>query len=197
MHGLSLRQVRVDDRWRLWEWRNSERIRLMSMNDAAIPREDHDVWFTERFATMRDRMVIAEWDGQPVGWFQIEKWDDSSRTGEWGNAIGEPDAVPLGLGGALPLLALAHAFGRMQAVRMTGRVLDHNRNMHSIMRRLKMPVLEGQEDKVQRSDGSESSVTAYRVERSSWPRIQSAGFSLLPTSLREQVARCSSEPITE
>jgi len=197
MSALSRRQVRREDRWTLWNWRNSERVRLMSMNDNPIPREDHDSWFTKTFPTMRDRMVIVEWAGRSVGWYQIESWEESSRSGEWGNAIGEPEATPIGLGGGLPLLALSHAFDRMQAVQMIGRVLTLNRNMNAIMRRLKVPVDEDLAAVVRRMDGSESSVTAYRVDRPTWPRIEATGLSLLPSSLRQSFVQCLSEPISE
>lgn len=193
--GLQLRQVRESDRWTLWEWRNSERIRRISVHDEEIPRSDHDAWFTKNFPLMRDRTVIVEWNGDAVGWYQIEKWDESSRSGEWGIALGEAP-TPVGLGGSLPLLALSHAFDRLNASRMTGRVLNLNTNMLSIMRRLRIPVI-GQSGPLVRQDGTQTTMTVYRVDRAGWPEILEGGLAMVPSSLRSSIRAVLSAPLGE
>lgn len=194
MNEVTLRQVREADRWWLWRVRNSERVRRVSTNDAPIHREDHDAWFTERLPDMRDRTVIVEWAGEAVGWFQIEKWDNMRREGEWGIAMSEAPA-PIGLGGILPVVALAHAFERLEANSMTGRVLDINRTMLSIMSRLAIPTVEHATDPISRLDGTEATTYIYRVTSDSWGAVREHGLSLLPTSLREKVISSIEQPI--
>jgi hypothetical protein len=194
---LGLRQVREQDRWLLWGWRNSERIRTVSVHDEEIPREKHDAWFTERLPGMHNKTVIVEWSGAPVGWFQVEHWDESKRSGEWGVALGEQHLAPLGLGGALPLLALSHAFTRLRAGQMTGRVLDLNKNMLSIMRRLEVPVIDRVEEPSRQARGEDIGMTVYRVERSDWPHIHDLGSSLVPSSLRAAIAAACSQPLSK
>ena len=182
---LTLRQIRPDDRWTLWAWRNSERIRYVSTNDAEIPREDHAAWFERRFPQMRDRTVIVQWDAEPVGWFQLEHFDDATRSGEWGIGLGVVPSTP-GLGGALVVLALGHAFERAGATEMTGRVLGVNTNVLAVMRRLGFTAEKG--DSLVRADGSTTDVSVYHVSRDQWPAIRDRGLALLPSALRAEVA---------
>lgn len=193
---LILRQVREADRWTLWEWRNSDRIRRVSVHDENIPRTDHDAWFSKNFPRMHNRTIILEVDGSPVGWYQIEHWDPARRTGEWGIALGNTE-VPMGLGGALPLLALSHAFDRLDATQMTGRVLQLNTGMLSIMRRLRIPVIETIDEHLQRENGERTGIVVYRIERSEWPATLNAGRMLVPVAARALIDRAMAEPIQD
>jgi len=194
--GVVLRQVHEDDRWLMWEWRNSERIRRVSTNDVEISRDTHSVWFAQGFPTMRDSTIIVEFNGDPVGWFQIEGWDSDHRTGEWGVGLGVAPGTP-GLGGALPLLALGHAFDRLDATTMTGRVLGLNDNMLAIMRRLGIQVDEIVDEPRVRADGSTTTMVRYRVLASEWPRVRDDGLALLPTALRTSLITALSEKVGE
>jgi RimJ/RimL family protein N-acetyltransferase len=192
--GVSLRQVEPDDRWLFWEWRNSERIRRVSTQDREIPRESHSLWFDQRFPAMRDRTILVEWGGNPVGWFQIEDWSAARRTGEWGLGLGISPSTP-GLGGAIPILALGHAFDRLNAERMTGRVLGLNSNMVSIMRRLTVPIESEQPEVLERADGSTTTMLVYQVTAADWPTVRSAGLELLPSALRASVRAALASPV--
>jgi RimJ/RimL family protein N-acetyltransferase len=194
--ALSLRQVRESDRWTLWGWRNSDRIRRVSIHDEEIPRDSHDEWFSQHLPRMRDRTVIVQWDGSPVGWYQIEKWDPQSNSGEWGIALGSTD-VPIGLGGMLPILALSHAFERLDAQVMTGRVLELNTNVLSIMRRLRIPRIDLDAVAVTRDDGSSSRTQIFQMDRSDWGTVLEAGRSLVPSALRRSIDLVRSAPIPD
>jgi RimJ/RimL family protein N-acetyltransferase len=191
---LTLRQVRVTDCWTLFQWRNSERIRLVSTNDAEIPRDEHVAWFERRFPEMRDRTVIVQWDTEPVGWFQLEHWDETTRSGEWGVGLGVVPAMP-GLGGALVVLALGHAFERADATEMTARALGLNTNMLAIMRRLGFTATAG--DPLVRADGSTTEVSLYSVTREDWPGIRDRGLALLPSAFRAEVVAALAEVVAD
>jgi hypothetical protein len=135
---------------------------------------------------MHDRTIIVQWKGEPVGWYQIEKWDAASRSGEWGIALGEPN-VAIGLGGMLPILALSHAFERIDAQKMTGRVLEINTNVLSIMRRLKISNLGLDEVVALREDGSSARLHVFEAEQAQWNEILEAGRALVPSALRESI----------
>jgi len=175
---LSLRQVREEDRWRLWSWRNSERVRRVSTNDAEIPRESHDEWFSRRLPSMRDRTIIVEVDGVPVGWYQIENWDAEERTGEWGIALGVTSPIR-GLGRAMPLLVHSHAFDRLYATKLTGRVLAKNERMLPVMAALAIPRASELDRNVDRATGESVSLKAYRVLASQWPHVWERGITAL------------------
>lgn len=197
MGSLVLRQIRDADRWTLWGWRNSERVRRVSLSDGEIARADHDAWFTEHFPGLRNKTIMVEWDGEAVGWFQIEQWDQSIMSGEWGVTLGEPNRAPIGLGGSLPLLALTHAFKRLNASSMTGRVLDANTNMVSIMRRLRVPIIDHIEEPSRLARGDAAGMTVYRVERSEWPQLLESGLSHVPSGLRSAITATSNQPIAD
>lgn len=192
MSDLTLRQVGDDDRWVLWGWRNSARVRRVSTSDAEITPDEHDAWFTDRLPRMHDHNLVVQWRGTPVGWFQVEGWDPATRTGEWGMGLGE--AATPGLGGALPVLALGHAFERLHATAMGARVLELNTNVLSIMRRLGIPVT-GETPPAARLDGTTAVATTYRVEAAEWPLIRERGLGLLPSALRAAVVQALDSPV--
>ena len=192
MSELVVRQVGNDDRWLLWGWRNSARVRRVSASDADISPDEHDAWFTDRLPRMRDQNLVVEWRGRPVGWFQVEGWDPVARTGEWGMGLGET-ATP-GLGGALPVLALGHAFDRLHATVMGARVLELNTNVLSIMRRLGIPIT-GATPPVARLDGTTATASTYRVTAADWPIVRERGLALLPSTLRAAVVGAIDAPV--
>jgi len=193
---VTLRQVREEDRWRLWSWRNSERIRRVSTNDAEIPRESHDEWFSRRLPSMRDRTIIVEVDGIPVGWYQIEHWDADTRTGEWGVALGESSPIR-GLGRALPLLAHAHAFDRLYATKLTGRVLAQNERMVPVMEALGIPRAVELDSNVNRATGESVLLMAYRVRSPQWPQLWERGTAALTPQVRSLVRQVVASTISD
>jgi RimJ/RimL family protein N-acetyltransferase len=193
---LVLRQVREEDRWRLWTWRNSERIRRVSTTDAEIPRESHDAWFTAHLPDMRDRTIIAEVDGAPVGWYQIEHWDPKNRIGEWGVALGEPSPIR-GLGRAMPVLAHAHAFLRLQATELTGRVLAINERMMPVMDALGIPRAPTLDRDIERGSGETIALLAYRVSAEQWPQVWERATASLTTEVNALVRRVAESRVSE
>lgn len=189
---LRVRQVGEADRWLLWGWRNAEPVRRMSVDDAPIPESVHSAWFDQAYPGMRDRTLIVEWDGEPVGWYRIEDWDDAAFSGRWGLGTGSRRA-PIGLGGALTLLPLGHAFGRLGATSMTGQVLEANTNMTGILRRLGIPV-DPDVQRVPRADGSQQRLLAYTVVRGDWPMIRERGLAMLPIATRTEVDGALARP---
>nr|WP_227412179.1 GNAT family N-acetyltransferase [Cryobacterium sp. BB736] len=194
---VSLRQVRPSDKWTLWEWRNSDRIRHVSTNDAEIPRQHHEAWFSRAHPAMRDRTILVESNGVPVGWFQIENWDDQAKVGSWGIALGDPVRAPAGLGKALPLLAHGHAFDRLEARRLTGRVLAHNAPMRHIMTQLGFVAVSQDETPLARADGGTTTTIIYDVTRESWPDIRENGLRYIPLGIRDDITRVMREGIAE
>jgi RimJ/RimL family protein N-acetyltransferase len=185
---IVLRQVREEDRWRLWSWRNSERIRRVSTSDVEIPRQSHDAWFSARLPIMRDRTIIVEVDGAPVGWYQIEHWDPQKRSCEWGVAIGEPSPIR-GLGRAMPLIAHAHAFGRLGATELTGRVLARNQRMMAAMEALGIPRAPELDREVVRANGETVALLAFKVKAAEWPQVLERAMPSLTAEVNSLVRR--------
>ena len=184
---LTLRRLREDDRWRLFDWRNSEHIRAVSLDSAPMQRDGHAAWFDATLATRHDQVLVVEWRARPVGVVQLEAFQPDQGLSSWGCYLGETD-VPPGLGAALPLLGLGYGFGAHGLRRMHAQVLGHNDRMRAIHRRIGI-VEEGvQRRHLLRPDGTEVDVHLYGVLRDEWPPLLERGLALFPTSLRPAVA---------
>jgi hypothetical protein len=180
----------------LWQWRNSDRIRAVSTNDAEIPRAAHGLWFENHFSGMRDRTIIVEWNGSAAGWYQIEHWDPRTRCGGWGYAIGNTTGT-IGLGALLPILGLAHAFDRLSAEQMSGTVLDTNTNVLSLFSKFGIPISGRSAQPLLRNDGTSTTTTEFRVERSNWPDVWETAQKVLPVRLKQPLVRALALPIDE
>jgi RimJ/RimL family protein N-acetyltransferase len=194
--ALHLRQVRERDRWQLWEWRNSDRIRAVSTNDKVIGRDAHSKWFDAHFGDMRDRMIIVEWNGLDAGWYQIEGWEPRSRTGGWGYAIGRTNGTT-GLGALLPILGLSHAFDRLDAERMSGTVLDTNSNVLSLFSKFGIAISGRSTQPLVRVDGTTTTTTDFRVNRAEWPQIWATSQLILPDRLKLPLLESLAIPIDD
>lgn len=190
---LTLRQIRHSDRHLLWQWRNSERIRSVSFQDGEIPASDHDRWFERTFLEMRDRKIMVQWHDVPVGWFQIESWDEARHKGEWGIALGAPGVTP-GLGRMMPILVLGHAFERLGAVLMRGRVLDTNIRMLDVVRRLGLREMEEHEQSP-RGDRSTAGIVSFETAIGEWSVIRDRALSQISDELADALAGALAAPV--
>lgn len=168
----------------------------MFVNDALVSREAHERWFAASFPTMRDIWLVVQWDGRLVARFQIEDWDPASRKGEYGVAA-DTETGPLGLGTVLPVLALGHAFLRLGADEMIGRVLDINTDMNRIMTRLGLMVDPAGTRPVQRPNGETLELFEYSIPAEAWPDVRRRGLTMLPRALRLDVERALDAPVGE
>ena len=194
--SLIIRQVRPEDSLPLLRLRNAERARPMFVNDGLVSQEAHEAWFAKSFPTMRDIWLVVEWDARLVARFQIEDWKPDVRKGEYGVAA-DTENGPLGLGTVLPVLALGHAFLRLGAVEMIGRVLDINTDMNRIMTRLGLSTDPAGTRLVQRPSGETLELFEYRIPVDAWEDVRRRGLAMLPRALRMDVERALEAPVAE
>jgi RimJ/RimL family protein N-acetyltransferase len=178
---IGVRSVVDGDRWRIRDWRNSERIRSVSVDDAEIAEDVHAAWFDRLLAERSDQVLIATGDDEPIGVVSLEHLDVARGIGGWGCYLGVTD-VPPGVGAVLPVIGLGFGFDGFGVRRMVAQVLATNRNMRGIHRRLGI-VEEGVLRRhARRRDGSAVDVIAYGVLRDEWPGIRATAERLLPAS---------------
>lgn len=119
-----LRRVDAGDLQRLFDWRNSSRVRQASMNAGELRWDEHVAWFAS-LSTMPQRMVLMfVQNGVPTGRMQFEIDADHGRA-SWGFLIGDPGA-PKGSGGRMGYMALELAFGAMGLHRVMAEVIAGN-----------------------------------------------------------------------
>ena len=171
---LALRPLGDQDFNRLLDWRNSDRIRSVSVNQQIIANATHRDWLSQRIQSQPKQVLIVEWDLRPVGVVQIDKWVDSGRFGEWGCYLGETD-VPPGLGASLPLLALGYAFSHLKASKMRALVLATNQNIISIHKRLGLIPESSNVLEIWTDLRSPDSFFQYEVHDSDWELILKKG----------------------
>ena len=193
---LSFRQVGESDIWTLWEWRNQPRTREVSFVDSELPNADHETWFAHRYPTLRDRLIMLEWDGRAVGWYQITDWDPVGRTGGWSFVLGDTNGTT-GVGALLPLMGLAHGFDRMHALALSGQVLDSNVTVKSLFARFGIPVTSTSSPPSERENGELVPITDYAVTDQQWPGILDTAIRSLPKSLAQLLALSLKSPIRE
>jgi len=184
---LDVRPVEESDRWTLLEWRNSERVRAVSIDGAEIDRSTHAAWFDRLLAERTDEVLIVTASEAPVGVVSLERVDRSQAMCSWGCHLGVTDVAP-GVGAVLPVIGLGFGFDAHEMRRMTAQVLAGNRNMLGIHRRLGVPIEGTLREQVRRSDGTTSDVVSYGVLRPEWATIRSTADSLLPGALRIDLA---------
>ena len=182
--SITVRQVGEGDRWRLRDWRNSERIRAMSVNDTEIDESTHSAWFDRLLAERGDQVLIVVHDDRPVGVVSLEHLDLDQRVSSWGCHLGVTE-VPPGVGALLPLIGLGFGFGTHSLRRMSAEVLSVNRNMLGIHRRLGVPIEGTRREALRRADGSVCDVVEYGVLPSEFAEIRVAAAALLPRSIRD------------
>lgn len=105
---ISLRDLRTDDRDRLFRWRNLPEVRRWMFASHEITREEHDRWF----ASIRDdpakRYWVIEVDATPVG--VVNLIGLGSQQCSFGLYIGDDAARGSGAARAAVRHALEYAF---------------------------------------------------------------------------------------
>jgi RimJ/RimL family protein N-acetyltransferase len=193
---VRLRRLREDDRWTLFEWRGTDRVRLVSVHDEPLERERHSAWFDTRVTARRDEVLVVEWQQRPVGVVQLEGLDADQGLASWGCHLGDTD-VPHGLGASLPLLVMGYGFESHGLRRMQAQVLGHNHRMLTILRRIDMAEEGVLRRHLLRGDGTEADVHLFGVLRDEWPALRDRGLAVCPPSLATAVSDTFGAPVTD
>lgn len=101
---IIIREAENSDIQNIWEWRNSERIRLASLNPDRIEWDNHKQWFS---AVLKDNsriLLIGEVNKQPVG---VVRFDFSSQVEAEVSIFLVPEQIGKGLGSNLLRTSIA------------------------------------------------------------------------------------------
>ena len=127
---ITLRRVEETDKESLWQWRNDELTRQMSIDTQEVPWADHCVWF-ERVQRDPDRhLLIGESEHIPVGTVRLDCLDDAAEI----NITIAPSARGKGFG--LALLDAATQYAKtQQLVALTAVIRPSNKASQIIFER--------------------------------------------------------------
>ena len=164
--ALELRPLREDDLRTVWSWRNSDRIRAVSVHDREIPWEEHVAWF-ERSKTDRSRQaMLFEREGKPTGVVNFVDIDREAGSAAWGFYLGDVDA-PKGSASAMGFLALDYAFDTLGLRRITGKAFASNDASLRYHRRLGFVELEERREQIERGEG-EVDLLHFELSSEGW-----------------------------
>ncbi|ULT56478.1 UDP-4-amino-4,6-dideoxy-N-acetyl-beta-L-altrosamine N-acetyltransferase [Neobacillus drentensis] len=120
-----LRALTEKDKDMIYEWRNSESIRVNMYNDQPIPYEAHCQWFDAVLKNESRFYRLFLYKNKPLGLVSFKEVNLQNQTCAWGFYIGEPHA-PKGSGTIMGALALDYAFYQLNIRKIIGMVLSFN-----------------------------------------------------------------------
>ena len=149
---FGLRPVEEEDLGTVWNWRNSERIRSVSLTDHTITWEEHLAWHRRSKRDNSRRSMLFECAGKPTGVVNFTEIDPEAQSATWGFYIGDPNA-PKGSASAMGFLALDYAFQTLALTNIVGRCFASNQAGMRYHRRLGFREVAERRERVKKGDG--------------------------------------------
>jgi UDP-4-amino-4,6-dideoxy-N-acetyl-beta-L-altrosamine N-acetyltransferase len=108
----------------IWEWRNSEHIRLNMMNDRIIEWEEHLAWYDRIQESSKNIYKMFVINESPIGLINFTDIDIENDKCNWGFYLGEE--APKGTGTLMCYLGLNYAFNELHIRKLCAEVLAFN-----------------------------------------------------------------------
>lgn len=163
---------------RVWQWRNSQRIKQNMHNDAPVKWQEHCSWF-ETFQTDPCRKFYVFLQNQrPIGVLNFSGLN--TPTPEWGCYLGETNVWP-GSGIILELAALDFAASHSQFSHLIAQVLSFNHGankMHKVFEYKQVNTEIGGE-----RDGLPFDILHYSYELKQWQQNRDKILTKLPKNI--------------
>ncbi|MEP4558973.1 UDP-4-amino-4,6-dideoxy-N-acetyl-beta-L-altrosamine N-acetyltransferase [Cobetia amphilecti] len=119
-----LRPLEEADLAQVRQWRNHPEVRRFMYTQHEIVEAEHRAWFHRSQQEPDRHLLLAETEGRPFGFVNIQLEDVEAQRAIWGFYLA-PQA-PRGSGQALGRAALAHAFGELGLYKLCGEALAGN-----------------------------------------------------------------------
>jgi UDP-4-amino-4,6-dideoxy-N-acetyl-beta-L-altrosamine N-acetyltransferase len=123
---IELVPVGPDDRDRLRDWRNDPDVARYMYSTHPIGPEEHERWFAALLTDERRLGWTVHMDGIPVGAAFISDIDRVNRRASWAFYLADPRTRGRGVGSAIEVLVLAHAFDVLDLHKLCCEVLSFN-----------------------------------------------------------------------
>ncbi|NWF37925.1 UDP-4-amino-4,6-dideoxy-N-acetyl-beta-L-altrosamine N-acetyltransferase [Mariprofundus sp. NF] len=123
--SFSIRPIEINDKDRILQWRNSERVRCNMYNDHVISQQEHEIWFehVEKDASVCN--LIFSHEGEAIGFASFTGISTVNGRCYWAFYLGEGDA-PRGAGSVMEFFALDYAFTTLEIRKLCCEVFAFN-----------------------------------------------------------------------
>jgi UDP-4-amino-4,6-dideoxy-N-acetyl-beta-L-altrosamine N-acetyltransferase len=160
-----------EHRWLVFEWRNRLDVRRHMTTVDAIPRADHDAWYSRLLARAgRTGWVVLE-DGVPVGAVFVADIDHDHRRGSLGIYLGDEAARGRGVGSAALFLVMEKAFEELSLHKLTCEVIAANAAARTLYDGFGFRAQGTLQDHLLR-DGAFTDLDLLAAFEDDWPRIR-------------------------
>jgi UDP-4-amino-4,6-dideoxy-N-acetyl-beta-L-altrosamine N-acetyltransferase len=123
---VELVPVGPEDRDRLREWRNDPDVARFMYTTHEIGPEEHARWFDGLLADDRRRAWVVRMDDIPVGAAFMTDIDRENRRATWAFYLADPRTRGRGVGSAVEVFVLNHAFDELGLHKLCCEVLSFN-----------------------------------------------------------------------
>ena len=131
----SLKEIEPADFGRLFEWRNSDKIRKFMFRSEPITWEEHIRWLETTVRKQPHLFRIYKIGQKPLGYISFNPFDTKDKHCFWGFYIGADDA-PKGSGYKMCVMGLEYAFQELEIRKISAEVLEYNERSRRLHERL-------------------------------------------------------------
>lgn len=123
--ACSIRLIEPNDKDRILQWRNSERVRCNMYSDHVISEDEHAAWYSRAIADTSASYFIFLHENRPIGFISFTNINHQHGRCSWAFYLGETD-VPRGSGSAMEFFALDYAFLTLKIRKLCCEVFSFN-----------------------------------------------------------------------
>lgn len=131
--SFSIRPIEINDKDRILQWRNSERVRCNMYNAHVISQQEHDAWFTRALADTPAPYLVFLQEKKPIGFMSFTNISNLNGRCYWAFYLGETD-VPRGSGSVMEFFALDYAFLTLKIRKLCCEVFTFNAGVINFMK---------------------------------------------------------------
>lgn len=124
-NSFSIRPIDINDKDRILQWRNSDRVRYNMYSDHIISQQEHDAWFARVLADTPVLCLIFLYQDKPIGFVSFTNVSAAHGRCYWAFYLGETD-VPRGAGSVMEFFALDYAFLTLKIRKLCCEVFTFN-----------------------------------------------------------------------
>lgn len=173
---LTLEEFSPDNADLVLSWRNSEEVRMNSLDDRIIDKDEHLSFIASICCRKDKKFFLFRVNDVPVSVMNLNLVDGGEAM-YWGCYIGDGQKVMPGVFPLMIALCGKLAFQKYGCKRVVSDVLEHNSSPQKMNDYL--GIKRSGQRKIRRSSGDDVLSIEYRLDASEWPHVESRLRSVL------------------